>query len=116
MSVYVWQQMNSMGVFTMPALNILVEAPSATEARDYARETWRIQFDGNECPGCCGSRWPDYLCDEDGGERPLKDVIAEIRCYPTLGNKGTVPLYVCGSTLINKLERGELWSTKSSTE
>ena len=99
MSVYVWQQMNSMGVFTVPALNILVEAPSASEARDYARETWRIQFDGNECPGCCGSRWPDYLSDEDGDERPLWLIIAEIiRSTKTRYSQGTVPLYVCGST------------------
>jgi hypothetical protein len=60
MSVYLLRQNKSGGVYTLPAENILVEAPSAEEARAYAVETWGIRFNNPDDCECCGFRWPDY--------------------------------------------------------
>ena len=99
MSLYRFRQKNVRGYSTLPALNILVEAPSAMEAGDFAMETWGITLNGDECSGCCGSRWTDY---GDAEEQSLEEVIKEIRFYAWLGDcaitytpKGEpIPLFV----------------------
>ena len=53
---YVYRQNNSGGSFRPPAVNVIVEAPSAVEADDIA-EGLDIYFSGiGDCP-CCGKRW-----------------------------------------------------------
>jgi len=53
---YVYRQNNSGGSFRPPAVDVIVEAPSAAEA-DTIAEGVGIYFDGaGDCP-CCGNRW-----------------------------------------------------------
>lgn len=53
---YVYRQNNSGGSFRPPAVDVIVEAPSAAEA-DTIAEGLGIYFDGaGDCP-CCGVRW-----------------------------------------------------------
>ena len=53
---YVYRQNNSGGSFRPPAINVIVEAPSAAEA-DTIAEGLGLYFDGaGDCP-CCGDRW-----------------------------------------------------------
>lgn len=53
---YVYRQNNSGGSFRPPAVNVIVEAPSAEEA-DTIAEGLDIYFSGiGDCP-CCGKRW-----------------------------------------------------------
>ena len=110
MNLYRWTQNNVRGYSTLPALNILVEAPSAREAADFAIETWGITLNGDECSGCCGSRWPDY---GDAEEQSLEEVIKEIKFHAWRSEflgltiqstlKGEpIPLYVSGSTTLGR--------------
>ena len=55
---YVYRQNNSGGSFRPPAVDVIVEAPSAAEA-DTIAEGVGIYFDGaGDCP-CCGNRWSE---------------------------------------------------------
>ena len=70
MSFYTFRQNNSGGTFTLPAINVSVEADSADEANDIA-ESHGVYFDDNcevDCE-CCGQRW--YRATEwDAWEEP----------------------------------------------
>ena len=111
MTLYRWTQVNSGGAYAMPALHILVEAPSAREATDFAIETWGIRFNADDCE-CCGSRWPDYsVGDEAEGYEPteletrmLGEVIKGLQpAYHNTTWKGEpLPLYVSGSTTLGR--------------
>ena len=77
-NLYMWRQNNSGGFFTLPALNILVEADSLCKARNTARDTWGIWFNDPDDCTCCGYRWADYGEDEVPVEESLKEVIAQL--------------------------------------
>jgi hypothetical protein len=113
MGVYMWKQGNSGGVYALPALFVLVEAPSAREARDFAIEKWGISFndsDGSDCECCIGSRWGGYMVeDEEDGivvqeSESLGDLIEGLKSqnrhdFERVTWKGeTLPLYVSGKT------------------
>lgn len=53
---YVYRQNNSGGSFIPPAVDVIVEAPSAAEA-DTIAEGIGIYFDGAGDCSCCGNRW-----------------------------------------------------------
>ena len=58
MSFYTFRQNNSGGVFSLPAINVSVEADSPDEANDIA-ESHGVYFDDDydfDCE-CCGQRW-----------------------------------------------------------
>ena len=61
---YEFRQNNSGGSFSGPAISVIVEADSASEANDIA-ESKGVYFngcdDGSDCE-CCGDRW--YSVDE----------------------------------------------------
>jgi hypothetical protein len=67
-----FEQNNSGGVFTGPAIKVLVEAQSKRVAMAIAEDN-EIYFNGCEngidCE-CCGDRWREPW-DEDGAYRPL---------------------------------------------
>lgn len=56
MSFYRYRQNNSGGIWTEPAINVIVEAGSADEANDRA-ETLGVYFGGAGDCSCCGNRW-----------------------------------------------------------
>lgn len=77
MKVYTWRQNNSGGYFTLPALNILVEADSEDEAKEIAVSKWGIRFDNpNDC-SCCGYRWSWATSSDES----LDEVAEEIQAY-----------------------------------
>tara|TARA_R100000306_G_scaffold31696_1_gene33768 strand:+ start:1311 stop:1712 length:402 start_codon:yes stop_codon:yes gene_type:complete len=108
MKLYKWRQVNSGGFFTLPALNILVEAQSAREARDYAEDRWGVSFNSSHDCQCCGFRWRDYsVDDEKRGAVPtelqtehLADVIKELKSY-------TKTYYISGFGYEEKIRSGE---------
>ena len=53
---YVYRQNNSGGSFRPPAVDVIVEAPSAAEA-DTIAEGLGIYFFGADDCSCCGFRW-----------------------------------------------------------
>lgn len=62
-----YTQNNSGGLFSGPALNVIVEADSGTQANERAEEVG-VYFDGCrsglDC-GCCGDRWSSFWGDPD---------------------------------------------------
>ena len=70
MSFYTFHQNNSGGTFTLPAINVSVEADSADEANDIA-ESHGVYFDDDyevDCE-CCGQRW-SRVTEWDAYEEP----------------------------------------------
>jgi hypothetical protein len=68
---FTYAQNNSGGVFTGPALYVIVEAHSAGGADLVAQSRAGVYFDGcengNDC-SCCGDRW--YATHGDGDPEP----------------------------------------------
>ena len=79
MKVYTWRQNNSDGVFTLPALAILVEANSEYEAKEIAVSKWGIRFDDPDDCSCCGYRWKSNGFDVS--DESLDEVAEEIQAY-----------------------------------
>ena len=77
MSFYTFRQNNSGGAFSLPAINVFVEADSAGEANDIA-ESHGVYFDDDyevDCE-CCGQRW--YRATEwDAREEPREPSVGD---------------------------------------
>lgn len=69
---FTFDQNNSGGYFTGPAIDVVVEARTADEANARA-EDLGLYFDGaGDCIECCGYRWSEQYDDDDGTEVPSK--------------------------------------------
>ena len=94
MSFYTFRQNNSGGAFSLPAINVSVEADSADEANDIA-ESHGVYFDDDyevDC-ACCGQRW-SRVTEWDACEEP---------CEPSVGVQWFADMYdIPASTLILK--------------
>ena len=70
---YSYHQNNSGGWFTLPAIDVIIEADSAEEA-DRIAESKGLYFDGAGDCDCCGNRWHETY---DEGE----EFIPELSSY-----------------------------------
>ena len=68
---FTFDQNNSGGYFTGPAIDVVVEARTADEANARA-EQLGLYFDGAGDCNCCGQRWYAQYDDDDGDEVPSK--------------------------------------------
>jgi hypothetical protein len=90
---YDYQQNNSGGSFTGPAINVIVEADSVDDANRRAEDLglywYGADHDGPDCP-CCGDRW--YQAYKEGEVvpslygKPVKDSTTKSDLYEWLGD------------------------------
>lgn len=122
--IYWFRQNNTGGYFSDPAINVIIEAPSAVEANSLVQEHG-VYFDGvskrKDCD-CCGDRWCEVTEQDALTETELEQwfinspTMFESRIQQSFGQKIKGILFVGNFSDPSKfiLKYNDLYFTKNS--